>query len=115
MNIRSYEYENIEKSFVSFLYIFLPRGDGRCETLALGSLGDPVEDDFASCDSSRNRAKQERQLFLNNRSRKVNTKELKNMIRQLQHKEKNKKTLRKQTSQLSVDPKKLIKQTTTIY
>ena len=37
------------------------------------------------------------------------------MIRQLQHKEKNKKTLRKQTSQLSVDPKKLIKQTTTIY
>ena len=83
MNIRSYEYKNIEKSFVSFLYIFLPRGDGRCETLALGSLGDPVEDDFASCDSSRNRAKQERQSFLNNHSTKVykNTKELKNMIR----------------------------------
>jgi len=63
MNIRSYEYENIEKSFVSFLYIFLPRGDGRCETLALGSLGDPVEDDFASCDSSRNRAKQEKAII----------------------------------------------------
>ena len=72
--------KTLKNSFVSF-YIFLPRGDGRCETLALGSLGDPVEDDFASCDSSRNRAKQERQLFFNNRSRKVNTKELKNMIR----------------------------------
>ena len=46
-----------------FKYIFLPRGDGRCETLALGSLGDPVEDDFASCDSSGNRAKQEKAII----------------------------------------------------